>query len=289
MPALSVFSHAPRACYAAHVLLILAHCATGAASNVTLCRSTYTSPHWASACCSTSNSTLLGSCCQVHSPYFGSSKVCLTMEPEGPYLSDDMGIYGHIKMLAHGDPTSFVYAELGGNLACSSSSHTGNFVETYNATIEGSSGTIAYSPPPPMPPVTFPGDAFATICRVVISGRQTYSGCCSTSNVTALGTCCTVSMPSVASAKACMTIEADGPHLSLDMGQYGNYKLDARGDPSSFLVARANGNLGCDEHHSAPMNEMLNFTIGKPPPPSTPPPPQSPSPHPPGRAPLHIR
>ena len=86
------------------------------------------------------------------------------MEPEGPYLSDDMGIYGNLKVLAHGDPTSFVYGELAGNIACSSHSNTGNVDEIYNATIEASSGAVAYSPPPPMPPVTFPGDAFATIC-----------------------------------------------------------------------------------------------------------------------------
>ena len=195
--------------------------------------------------------TAVGYCCQVSSPSFGSSAMCMTMEPEGPYLSDDMGMYGNLKMLARGDPTSFVYSEMSGNLGCDSSHSTGPFDEIYNATVEASNGTAAYSPPPPMPPVVFPSDSMATICRTIIANNQVLSGCCSTNNVTALGTCCSVSPWGVSSAMACMTIEADGPHLSLVMGQsgqYGNYKLDARGDPSSFLVARANGNLACSSH-----------------------------------------
>ena len=58
-----------------------------------------------------------------------------------------------------------------------------------------------------------------------------------------------------------MGIEAGFPYLSLDAGMYGNYKLRARGDASSFVSAKVVENLACNPHHSASFDEALNATM----------------------------
>lgn len=76
------------------------------------------------------------------------------------------------------------------------------------------------------------------------------------------GVCCDVKSPSWGPANACMGIDEYGPFLSLDTGMYGKYKLLARGDPDSFLMAKIDENVACSSSSSAKLIEMLNATVG---------------------------
>ena len=102
-----------------------------------------------------------------------------------------------------------------------------------------------------------------TLCRTnqVSASSSAASACCTTSNVTSVEACCLIEKPGWTAATACMLTEADGPYLSLDVGQYGNYKFLARGSASSFVSAKLVSDVACSSSLTVYENEMLTATL----------------------------
>lgn len=253
-----------RKCAMLFTLLLVAG-ASG--TSVTICRSASVNPRAApvSACCTAAFNTSGPSCCQLVNPSWEATTGCMGIEAGFPYLSLDAGMYGNYKLRARGDASSFVSAKVVENLACDPH-HSASFDEALNATMVSGDGT--YIPPPrtPPPPLAYlPADQTVKICRsdATDTGRPPSVGCCLAQPPIfyEVPSCCNFTDFAFHGSSACITTQADGPHLSVDAGKYGSYDLLANGDVASFVSANVDELLACSSSLKIPFHEGLNATF----------------------------